>query len=126
MWRIVHCTLLWVILQGSAIACRTDMPTHQLRMENAEIAFVAIISGVSVPDLERFEYEDKKGRPIIYGMPLTVRLVSTIPLKGVVPKLLEISLSRCDGSVIAQIGRDVNVYKINGRWRIDEPELVKD
>lgn len=109
-----------VLVHADANACRDAYRTHEVRMEKAEIALVARVSGVLIQSLERDEYVDARDSINLFRTSRTVRLVATRKLKGNSSNLLELVISHCDGALNAVVGKEVTVFKIDGRWRLDQ------
>ncbi len=113
---IVATSLLTVSFQVAA--CRDSYLTHESRMENADIAFVARVTGIAVPSLERDTYDDKRDILSFVRAPRTIRLIATHTLKGSPEKFLELVVEQCNGALYAKIGGEVRVYKLQGGWRL--------
>jgi hypothetical protein len=99
-----------------AYACREPFPTDGARLDAADVALVARVSGVQVRALELDSYDDLSDWPQAVLSPRTIRLVVTRHLKGESPKLLALEIENCHGSLDAEVGGSVTAYKIHGEW----------
>lgn len=105
-------------LPGRAHACRDAYRTHEDRLKVSRVALVERVSSVSVPAIERDGYVDPSHFPEVVLTPRTIRLVVTRTLKGESPRVIELVAGNCSGSVYADIGKLLYVYKIHGEWRL--------
>jgi hypothetical protein len=111
--------LLFATLPVSAFACRTPYQTHSQRLGASDLAAVARVSGIRSAALEADTYVDAEKFPIIFESERTIRLVVIQRLKGDPPKLIEITIDHCQGSLSAEFGGLVAAYRIDGQWRLD-------
>jgi hypothetical protein len=112
--------LLSFAIPATALACRTPYHTHAQRLGAAEQAAIARVSGVQSAALERDSYDETQLVPTVVEGERTIRLVVLRRLKGHPPKLIELTLDHCRGSLSAEFGGLVAVYKIHGEWRVDD------
>jgi hypothetical protein len=103
-----------------AFACRDAYPTHEARLDVAEIAFVARVSGVRVPDLERGSINGMNGTLKTVLSPHVVNLVLLQSFKGRPDRVTRVKITQCRGSTYASVGGLVRVYKIHGEWWLGE------
>ena len=120
MFKLGILLALCFAVPSEAVACREALQTHEARIEAADVAFVARVSSVSIPQLERDDYDDSRAWPLPMVAPRDVRVVVLRTLKGTSAKHVSVSIVECRGAAYANLGDLVRVYRINGEWWLDE------
>ena len=116
MLKLLIPAILASAFSPSASACREAYRTDEARLAAADVAFVARVSGVQSPALEREGYSDPSNWIDAVYSPRTIRLVLTRRIKGKPSRVVELEISQCNGSLDADVGASVTAYNIHGQW----------